>query len=87
MTNIVVARQRNIQVSTNATGGIIQTTVPVTLQSVPTLSSANTRLKLEDLIDVDVGSEVEGATLVYHANTDSFVIEPATIDKIDGGTF
>lgn len=87
MTNVVVARQRNIQVSTNATGGIIQTSVPVTLQSVPTLMSGNTRLKLEDLVDVDVGSEVDGATLVYHANTETFVIEKANIGEVDGGTF
>ena len=37
--NVVVARKRTVQVSTNATAGIIDSTTPVTLKPSPSVSS------------------------------------------------
>lgn len=85
MTNVVVSRQRNIQISTNATAGIIQTSVPVTLQNVPTLISG--QMSVENLTNVDSTNEQDGSTLVYHANTKTYVVEPLLISAVDGGTF
>jgi hypothetical protein len=87
MTNVIVARQRNIQVSTNATGGIIQTTVPVTLKGTPTLMTGNANLKVENLTNVISTNEEDGATLVYQANSGNFVVQKVNLGDLDGGTF
>ena len=35
MVNVVVSRKRNVKVSTNATAGVIDTSIPVTLKNTP----------------------------------------------------
>ena len=88
MTNVIVARQRNIQVSSNATGGIIQTSVPVTIKGTPTLASGNTLLKIKNLQNVDSANEQDGSLLVYHANTAKWVAQKVELNSdLDGGTF
>ena len=88
MTNVIVARQRNIQVSTNATGGIIQTSVPVTIKGTPTLASGNTLLKIENLQNVDSANEQDGSFLIYNANTAKWVARTVELNyDLDGGTF
>ena len=91
MTNIVVGRQRNIHITSNATAGIIQTTVPVTLKNTPTLISGNSTLRVENLTNVNSAIETDGSTLVYDAETATFIVEPLNLSNLvgalDGGTF
>ena len=89
MTNVVVARKRTVQVSTNATAGIIDSTVPVTIRNTYDVSSSVTRL--DHLKDVVATGEIEGATLVYDANTDKYIVKKLDLADVtgdlDGGTF
>lgn len=90
MTNVVVARKRTIQVAANATAGIIDTTVPVTLKNNPVLSSGGVS-RLDNLVDVVANNESNGATLVYDASTDKYIVKQLDLSDItgalDGGTF
>jgi hypothetical protein len=85
MTNIVVAKKRNIRVSTNATAGVLNSTTPVTLKNTPTVTAT----RLENLQDIDFSKEVDGAALVYNANTNLYEFQTinANVTDIDGGTF
>lgn len=90
MTNVVVARKRTIQVSANGTAGIIDTNVPVTLKNnTGFVTSAATRL--DKLADVVANNEVNGATLVYEASTDTYIVKKLDFSNVtgdlDGGTF
>jgi hypothetical protein len=89
MTNVVVARKRTVQVSANATAGIIDSTVPVTLKTNPSINSGIARL--DKLYDVDASDEISGATLVYDALLDKYVVQKLdladVIGDLDGGTF
>jgi len=89
MTNVVVARKRNVQVSANATAGIIDTSVPVTIKNNPVISSGISRL--DKLTDVVANNESNGATLVYDASTDKYIVQKLDISNVigdlDGGTF
>lgn len=82
MTNVIVARRRTVQVSTNATAGIIDSTVPVTLKNLPSIGNGITRL--DNLTDVVANGEIDGATLVYDANTDKYIVKTLTMEEIDG---
>lgn len=87
MTNVVIARKRTVHVSANATAGVIDTTVPVTLKNTPTLSSGTSRL--DHLTDVDATHEVDGSTLIYDAATDKYVVRKIDFGDVglDGGNF
>jgi len=61
--NVVVAKQRTVQVSTNATGGVINTTEPVTLKNIPTaVSGVRT---LDNLADVIITNPFNNDILAY----------------------
>lgn len=81
MVNVVVARKRTVQVSTNATSGIIDTTTPVTLKNVP-IGTGVTRL--DRLTDVDASSETDKATLVYNSVLDKYIVKKLEFDDLDG---
>jgi len=86
MVNVVVAKKRTVQVSTNATAGVLNTVTPVTLKNTPT----TTATKLENLQDIDFSNEIDGAVLVYQANTNSYVFQTVAginSNNLDGGTF
>jgi hypothetical protein len=89
MTNVVVSRKRTIQVSANATAGIIDTSTPVILKNSSGVSSNITRL--DALNDVDATGEVSGATLVYDAGNDKYIVQKLDLTNVtgnlDGGTF
>lgn len=89
MTNVVVSRKRTIQVSANATAGIIDTTNPVVLKNTPILGGGASRL--DKLSDVIANNEVNGATLVYDSATDTYVVQKLDISNLtgdlDGGIF
>lgn len=91
MTNVVVARKRTVQVSANATAGIIDSTVPVTIKNIPAVSSGNGIDRLDHLKDVVASGETEGATLVYDSATDKYVVKKLDLADVtgdlDGGTF
>lgn len=80
MVNVVVARPRTIQVSSNSTSGVIDSATPVTIKK-QNISVAN---RLDLLLDVDPGGEANNATLVYDSATDTYVVKQ--ID-LDGGFF
>ena len=85
---VIVANKRNVQVSANATAGIIDTTTPVTLKNIG-ITSGITRL--DNLNDVDATGEVTGATLVYDATNDKYIVQKLDLTNVtgnlDGGTF
>ena len=89
MVNVVVSRKRTIQISANATAGIIDTSTPVVLKNNPVVVGAATRL--DRLTDVSANSEIDGATLVYNAANDTYVVQKLDISDVtgdlDGGTF
>lgn len=88
MTNVVVARKRTIQVSANGTAGILDTSVPVTLKNNPVLGTAT---RLDKLTDVVANAEINGATLVYEASIDKYIVKKLDLSDVtgdlDGGTF
>jgi hypothetical protein len=88
MVNVVVSRKRTIQVSTNATAGIIDSTTPVVLKNNPTLTT-NGVDRLDHLKDVDATTELDGSTLIYDAATDKYVVRKINFGDValDGGGF
>jgi hypothetical protein len=90
MVNVVVARKRTVQVSTNATAGIIDTTTPVTLKNTPIGSGIN---RIDKLLDVDASFETDNATLVYNSILDKYIVKKLEFNdldgdiEVDGGTF
>lgn len=81
MVNVIVARSRNIKVSSNATAGVLDSSTPVTIKNSP-LTSGITRL--DSLVDVNASNETDNATLVYDFHTDTYVVKQM---DLDGGTF
>jgi len=85
---VIIAAKRNVQVSANATAGIIDTTTPVTLKN-GGVTSGITRLDI--LSDVDATSETDGATLVYDAANGKYIVQKLDLTNVtgnlDGGTF
>jgi hypothetical protein len=90
MVNVIVARKRTVQVSTNATAGIIDTTTPVTLKNIPLGVGVN---RLDKLTDVDASFETDNATLVYNSILDKYIVKKLEFNdldgdiEVDGGTF
>lgn len=88
MVNVVVSRKRNVQISTNATAGIIDTTTPVVVKNNPVIGGVT---RLDRLTDVVANAEINGATLVYNANNDTYVVQKLDLSNVtgdlDGGTF
>jgi hypothetical protein len=88
MVNVVVGRKRTIKVTANATAGVIDSTIPVTLK---TMSGGTTAGRLDRLQDVNASVEIEGGVPVYQANTDTYKIEQLDLayvtGDLDGGTF
>lgn len=89
MVNVIVAKKRTVQVSTNATAGVIDSTNPVTLKPISTISTGVNRL--DHLKDVNPFGEVDGATLVYDSINDTYNVKKLDLADItgdlDGGIF
>lgn len=89
MVNVVVGKKRTIHVSANATAGIIDTTTPVVLKNNPSIGGGVSRL--DRLSDVVANNEVNGATLVYDATNDTYIVKKLDLADVtgdlDGGTF
>jgi|LakMenEpi03Aug12_release.lakeMendotaPanAssembly.Ray.scaffolds.fasta_scaffold05633_16 hypothetical protein len=85
MVNVVVGRRRDIRVSANATSGIIDTTVPVTIKNTPTLSSMESTQRLDSLLDVISSGETNGAVPVYDSSIDKYVVQKLNLTDVDGG--
>jgi hypothetical protein len=90
MVNVVVSRKRTVQISANATAGIIDTTTPVVLKNNPVVVSGGVT-RLDKLTDVSANNEINGATLVYNAANDTYVVQKLDLSNVtgdlDGGTF
>lgn len=89
MTNVLVSRKRNINVSLNQVGSVIEPVAPVSLQISPTLTTSKSRLdKLDDVVPT---GETNGASLVYDAATDKYIVEKINLANVvgdlDGGEF
>lgn len=91
MVNVVVGRKRTIRVSANATSGVIDSTTPVTIKNTPTLASVATSTRLDNLLDVVPTGETDGATLVYDAGLDKYIVKKLDLADVtgdlDGGVF
>jgi hypothetical protein len=83
MVNVIVARPRNIKVSSNATAGVIDSSTPVTIKNVSS-AIGNGITRLDSLVDVNASNETDNATLVYNFETDTYVVKQM---DLDGGTF
>lgn len=81
MVNVIVARSRNIKVSSNATAGVLDSSTPVTIKN---STSTNGITRLDSLVDVNASNETDNATLVYNFETDTYVVKQM---DLDGGTF
>lgn len=86
--NVVVGRNRNIQVSANATGGSISTNrTPVTLKNTAITLTG----RLDSLADVNASGEITGAVPVYDSVLDKYVVQKLNLSDVtgdlDGGTF
>jgi hypothetical protein len=90
MVNVVVSRKRTVQISANATAGIIDTTTPVVLKNNPVVVTGGVT-RLDKLTDVSANNEINGATLVYNAANDTYVVQKLDLSNVtgdlDGGTF
>ena len=83
MVNVVIAQNRNIQVTANTQGTTLSTTSnPVTLKNEISLSSSSTRL--DSLQDVVATSETNNSTLVYDETIDKYIVKQL---DLDGGNF
>jgi len=83
MVNVIVARPRNIKVSSNATAGVIDSSTPVTIKNVSS-AIGNGITRLDSLVDVNASNETDNATLVYNFEPDTYVVKQM---DLDGGTF
>ena len=87
--NVLVARKRSVQVSANATAGVIDTSTPVTLKPIPSINAGVDRL--DKLVDVIANNESNGATLVYDSTNDKYVVKQLDLadvtGSLDGGSF
>jgi hypothetical protein len=87
MINVVVSKIKNIQVSSNNTGGTIQTTTPVILKNNSSIINGS----VDNLTDVSIEQKIDGATLVYDIASDSYIIKPLefqdVVGNFDGGSF
>jgi hypothetical protein len=81
MVNVIVARPRNVKVSSNATAGVLDSSTPVTIKNNPSISGIT---RLDSLVDVNASNETDNATLVYDFETDTYVVKQM---DLDGGTF
>jgi hypothetical protein len=87
--NVVVAKQKNIQVSANATGGSISSSdkSPITLKNFP----ASAASRFDTLKDVVATGETSGAVPVYDSTIDKYVVQKLSFvdvtGDLDGGTF
>lgn len=90
MVNVLVSRKRTVQISANATAGIIDTSTPVVLKNNPVVVAGGIT-RLDKLTDVEANTEINGATLVYNAANDTYVVQRLDISNVtgdlDGGTF
>lgn len=91
MVNVVVARKRTIQVSANATSGVLDTTVPVTIKNTPSIGTIGSTYRLDHLQDVSATNETDGAIPIYDSSIDKYVVRQIDLGDlgggIDGGTF
>lgn len=88
MVNVLVSRKRTVQIAANSTAGVIDTSTPVVLKNNPVMGGAT---RLDKLTDVVANNESSGATLVYDAATDKYVVQKLDLSNVtgdlDGGTF
>ena len=92
MVNVVVSRKRFVNVSTHGTGGVIDTTVPVTLKNVPTIISAGGgATTIDQMTDVNLSLRTDGSTLIYDQPTNTYIVKHVDFTEVDGtldgGTF
>jgi hypothetical protein len=91
MVNVVVSRKRFVNVSTHGTGGVIDTTVPVTLKNVPTIISGTGVHTVDQLTDVNLTQRTDGSTLIYDQPTNTYIVREMDYAEvhgnIDGGEF
>ena len=88
MINVVVGKKRTVKVSSNTTAGVLNTTTPVTIKNTTGVTSSS---RLDGLLDVDATNESAGATLIYNADQDKYIVKKLDLGDIsgalDGGTF
>lgn len=89
--NVVVARKRTIRVSANGTAGVIDSSNPVTLKPISSLTTTAAAVRLDALTDVVANNEVDGGTLVYDEATDKYIVKTLDLENttgtLDGGNF
>jgi hypothetical protein len=78
----------NIRATVNSSGGVIQSSAPVTLKTSSVTSSVG---RLDTLVDVEEISPANGHTLVYRSSDDKYVVQQLSLENVsgalDGGSF
>lgn len=91
MVNVVVSRKRTVNVSTHGTGGVIDTTTPVTLKNIPTIISSGGVDTIDEMRDINLAQRTDGSTLIYDQGTNTYVVKRMDFEEIngdlDGGVF
>ncbi len=74
----------NIKATVNSSGGVIQSSAPVTLKNSPIN-------RLDALTDVIEANPANGHTLVYRSSDDKYVVQQLSLENVsgalDGGDF
>lgn len=84
----VIGRTTHQQVKVNNTGGVLQTSTPITLKN--QVTEINSIEDIADVAEVDVSS---GSTLVYNESMDRYEVKKLDVGDIvgefdlDGGEF
>jgi hypothetical protein len=86
---MATTRTINVAISKRNQTGVLNTSVPVTLKNVPSLSSGATTI--DQMKDVSLAYRADGSTLVYDPPSDTYVVRNLDFDYIvgdlDGGVF
>ena len=81
----IVAYQKPIQLSTNAISNIITTGISMVFKDDHEKNCECNHIGLMQMSDVEFLDKVSGATLIFDAPNNQFILEP--IPVIDGGGF
>lgn len=87
MTTVRLKPKNDIRVKVESSAGLLKSNNPVTIKNSPVGATG----RLDSLGDVVASGETNGATLVYDASTDRYVVQKLDLSNVsgdlDGGTF
>lgn len=89
--NVGLKRTNTIKVTVNASSGVITPSYPPTIRTNPQYSATANQHFVSNLVDVDASDADSGETLIYHKDSNKYVVEPLdlenTVGTLDMGEF